>query len=154
MWFSKILLVCLFQTHFDNNFWWFGRECNKLGPAYMGDYAIHLAFPVLPNLILFSSWSEHSSRRAYYQSWSCLKKDELERNEKDRKDGERQREKISFKLIVLGARSSRSESWRCWATLPGRYYLEVIWFICFTWWSIDELENLHADRTTVCFEPW
>ena len=20
--------------------------------------------------------------------------------------------------------------------------------------SIDELENLHADRTTVCFEPW
>ena len=23
-----------------------------------------------------------------------------------------------------------------------------------TWWSIDELENLHADRTTVCFEPW
>ena len=24
----------------------------------------------------------------------------------------------------------------------------------FTWWSIDELENLHADRTTVCFEPW
>ena len=28
------------------------------------------------------------------------------------------------------------------------------WFICFTWWSIDELENLHADRTTVCFEPW
>ena len=29
-----------------------------------------------------------------------------------------------------------------------------LWFICFRWWSIDELENLHADRTTVCFEPW
>ena len=29
-----------------------------------------------------------------------------------------------------------------------------LWFICFTWWSIDALENLHADRTTVCFEPW
>ena len=29
-----------------------------------------------------------------------------------------------------------------------------LWFICFTWWSIDELGNLHADRTTVCFEPW
>ena len=29
-----------------------------------------------------------------------------------------------------------------------------LWFICFTWWSIDELENLHPDRTTVCFEPW
>ena len=29
-----------------------------------------------------------------------------------------------------------------------------LWFICFPWWSIDELENLHADRTTVCFEPW
>ena len=29
-----------------------------------------------------------------------------------------------------------------------------LWFICFTWWSIDELESLHADRTTVCFEPW
>ena len=29
-----------------------------------------------------------------------------------------------------------------------------LWFICFTWWSIDELENLHADRTTICFEPW
>ena len=28
-----------------------------------------------------------------------------------------------------------------------------LWFICFPWWSIDELENLHADRTTVCFEP-
>ena len=27
-------------------------------------------------------------------------------------------------------------------------------FICFLWWSIDELENLHADRTTVCLEPW
>ena len=22
------------------------------------------------------------------------------------------------------------------------------------WWSIDELKNQHADRTTVCFEPW
>ena len=22
------------------------------------------------------------------------------------------------------------------------------WFICFRWWSIDEFENLHADRTT------
>ena len=29
-----------------------------------------------------------------------------------------------------------------------------LWFICFPWWSIDELENLHADRTTVCFKPW
>ena len=29
-----------------------------------------------------------------------------------------------------------------------------LWFICFPWWSIDELENLHADRTTVYFEPW
>ena len=29
-----------------------------------------------------------------------------------------------------------------------------LWFIYFTWWSIDELENLHADRTTECFEPW
>ena len=26
-----------------------------------------------------------------------------------------------------------------------------LWFICFPWWSIDELENIHADRTTVCF---
>ena len=23
-----------------------------------------------------------------------------------------------------------------------------LWFICFPWWSIDELENLHADRTS------
>ena len=29
-----------------------------------------------------------------------------------------------------------------------------LWFICFLWWSIDELENLHADRPNVCFEPW
>ena len=29
-----------------------------------------------------------------------------------------------------------------------------LWFICFPWWSIVELQNLHADRTTVCFEPW
>ena len=29
-----------------------------------------------------------------------------------------------------------------------------LWFICFPWWSIDGLENLHADRTTVWFEPW
>ena len=29
-----------------------------------------------------------------------------------------------------------------------------LWFICFPWWFIDGLENLHADRTTVCFEPW
>ena len=29
-----------------------------------------------------------------------------------------------------------------------------LWFICFPWWSIDELENLHADWTTICFEPW
>ena len=29
-----------------------------------------------------------------------------------------------------------------------------LWSICFPWWSIDELENLHADRTTICFEPW
>ena len=29
-----------------------------------------------------------------------------------------------------------------------------LWFICFPWWSIDELENLHADRTFLCFEPW
>ena len=29
-----------------------------------------------------------------------------------------------------------------------------LWFTRFPWWSFDELENLHADRTTVCFEPW
>ena len=29
-----------------------------------------------------------------------------------------------------------------------------LWFICFPWWFIDELENLHANRTAVCFEPW
>ena len=29
-----------------------------------------------------------------------------------------------------------------------------LWFICFPWWSIDELENLHADQTTIRFEPW
>ena len=29
-----------------------------------------------------------------------------------------------------------------------------LWFICFPWWSIGELENLHANRTTICFEPW
>ena len=29
-----------------------------------------------------------------------------------------------------------------------------LWLFCFPWWSIDELENLHVDRTTVCFEPW
>ena len=29
-----------------------------------------------------------------------------------------------------------------------------LWFICFPWWSFVELENLHADRTTVCFELW
>ena len=29
-----------------------------------------------------------------------------------------------------------------------------LWFICFPWWSIDGLGNLHADRTTVCFELW
>ena len=29
-----------------------------------------------------------------------------------------------------------------------------LWFICFPWWSIDELENLHVDRTTICLEPW
>ena len=29
-----------------------------------------------------------------------------------------------------------------------------LWFICFPWWFIDELKNLHADRTTLCFEPW
>ena len=23
-----------------------------------------------------------------------------------------------------------------------------MWFICFPWWSIDELENLHEDRTS------
>ena len=23
-----------------------------------------------------------------------------------------------------------------------------LWLICFPWWSIDEIENLHADRTT------
>ena len=34
------------------------------------------------------------------------------------------------------------------------YHSIYLWFICFTWWSIDELENLYADRTTVCFEPW
>ena len=29
-----------------------------------------------------------------------------------------------------------------------------LWFICFPWWPIGGLENLHADQTTVCFEPW
>ena len=29
-----------------------------------------------------------------------------------------------------------------------------LWFICFPWWSIDGLENLRANQTTVCFEPW
>ena len=25
-----------------------------------------------------------------------------------------------------------------------------LWFICFPWWSIDELENFHVNRTTKC----
>ena len=25
-----------------------------------------------------------------------------------------------------------------------------LWFICFPWWFIGELENLHADQTTTC----
>ena len=29
------------------------------------------------------------------------------------------------------------------------HYSIYLWFICFPWWSIDELENLHADRTTM-----
>ena len=29
-----------------------------------------------------------------------------------------------------------------------------LWLICFPWWSIDELENLHEDRTALCFELW
>ena len=28
------------------------------------------------------------------------------------------------------------------------HYSIYPWFICFPWWSIDELENIHADRTT------
>ena len=35
-----------------------------------------------------------------------------------------------------------------------RHHSIYLWFICFTWWSIDELGNLHADRKTVCFELW
>ena len=34
------------------------------------------------------------------------------------------------------------------------HHSTYLWFICFPWWSIDELENLYADWTTVCFEPW
>ena len=34
------------------------------------------------------------------------------------------------------------------------YHSIYLWFICFPWWSIDGLENLHADQKTVCFEPW
>ena len=36
----------------------------------------------------------------------------------------------------------------------GDLIYRILSFICFPWWSIDELENLHADRTTVCFKPW
>ena len=49
---------------------------------------------------------------------------------------------------------------RCWSQhvpVESSFLLHhsiYLWFICFSWWSIDELENLHADRTTVCFEPW
>ena len=49
---------------------------------------------------------------------------------------------------------------RCWSqnvsVEPSSLFNHSIylWFICFPWWFIDELENLHADRTTVCFEPW
>ena len=32
------------------------------------------------------------------------------------------------------------------------HHSNYLWFICFPWWSLDELENLHADRTTVCFD--
>ena len=42
------------------------------------------------------------------------------------------------------------QHWNCYILIT----LSNLWFICFPWWSIDELENLHADRTTVCFEPW
>ena len=30
----------------------------------------------------------------------------------------------------------------------------IIVFMCYLFASRDEIENLHADRTTVCFEPW
>ena len=52
---------------------------------------------------------------------------------------------------ISGCRSQHVVSVKSSSLFHHSIYL---WFICFPWWSIDELENIHADRTTVCFEPW
>ena len=56
-------------------------------------------------------------------------------------------------IIIIGISRCRSQHVSVESSSLFQYsiYLRFIWF---PWWSIDELENLHADRTTVCFEPW
>ena len=64
--------------------------------------------------------------------------------------------KSTFRHLKQGIQDFQSDTWEHVSVESSSWLHHSIylWFICFTWWSIDELENLHADRTTVCFEPW
>ena len=61
-----------------------------------------------------------------------------------------------FAPVVLfdtpGVSRCRSQHVVSVATSSVFHHSLYLWFIWFPWWSI-ELENLHADRTTLYFEP-
>ena len=56
--------------------------------------------------------------------------------------------------IILHGPCCRSQHVVSVESLSLFHHSIYLWFICFPWWSIDVLENLHADRTAVCFKPW
>ena len=67
---------------------------------------------------------------------------------------------FSFAPVFSGVVRHPGDLWvsvatRCFCRVLIFFHHSIyLWFICFPWWSIDELENIHADWTTVCFEPW
>ena len=118
-------------TVFYRSFWNFADVFFMVWGCACGlDIIVRLFFVTFSTL-----WTCHFSTSVYRQWVPC------ERNSS-----------YSFIPIFLKLCTCFLHVWRC------AYGLDIILALIFvtfsTLWSIDELENLHADRTTVCFEPW
>ena len=69
-------------------------------------------------------------RRMKKMSWN---RENWERQKEEKMKKDKEIEDILWINWVLSARSSRPESWRCRATLPGRYDLEVGSTVLLSW---------------------
>ena len=115
-----------------------------------------LLLPIYWYALSFEDFQQRSASRKYRKrmkkmSWN---RENWERQKEEKMEKNKEIEDILWINWVLSARSSRPESWRCRATLPDRYDLEVGSTVLLSWErkrSVDSFCLLSSGGIDVLF---